>query len=141
MTTCSTQAAITCENIGSTISRVAAEGVRETCLTKLIEGIGTLAVVLAGGRCTLDPLAEKRLDDPVLIAGVVGKQLIELYFATALQIEGDRKINLLRVRCARAVVTACTPNAEDLVPGIGDRRAELGVARQQLVELFGRVLG
>lgn len=42
---------------------VAAEGVRETCLTELIEGIGTLAVVLAGGPCALDPLAEKRLDD------------------------------------------------------------------------------
>ena len=36
----------------------------------MIEGIGTLAVVLAGGPCALDPLAEKRLG---LIAQTVAR--------------------------------------------------------------------
>ena len=41
-TTCSTQAAITCGNIGSTISP--AEGVRETCLAKLGRLAGELVI-------------------------------------------------------------------------------------------------
>ena len=43
-TTCSTQAAITCGNIGSTISRSRLKALRETCLAKLGRLAGELVI-------------------------------------------------------------------------------------------------